>query len=168
VVGVSWFEAEAYCIWLSQELGRPIRLPTEEEWERAARHTDGREYPWGKAFDRNRLNCAEFWAGEDDLSDLGKWRKWLESDSFKTASTTIVGQFPAGNSEAGVSDLSGNAWEWTGSWYDRERVYKAVRGGSWDSNSSYACCADRNRVLRGIFGSNLGFRVLSPGSISGF
>ena len=61
VVGVSWFEAEAYCNWLAKELGKPIRLPTEEEWERAARHTDGREFPWGEKFDRNRLNSAEFW-----------------------------------------------------------------------------------------------------------
>ena len=63
VVGVSWFEAEAYCNWLSEELGRPIRLPTEEEWERAARHTDGREYPWGKEFDRNRLDQRRILGG---------------------------------------------------------------------------------------------------------
>jgi len=66
VVGVSWFEAEAYCNWLTKESGKPIRLPTEGEWERAARHTDGRAYPWGQAFDRNRLNSAEFWAGKDN------------------------------------------------------------------------------------------------------
>jgi formylglycine-generating enzyme required for sulfatase activity len=48
VVGITWFEAEAYCNWLSHEMGQPMRLPTEEEWERAARHTDGREYPWGE------------------------------------------------------------------------------------------------------------------------
>jgi len=168
VVGVSWFEAEAYCKLLSQELGRPIRLPTDEEWERAARHTDGREYPWDNVFDGHRLNCAEFWAGEDDLSELAKWHKWLESDSFKMASTTIVGQFPAGNSEAGVSDLGGNVWEWTSSWYDREKVYRAVRGSSWNYDGRSARCASRVRDLPVDFNANVGFRVLSPGSIPGF
>jgi formylglycine-generating enzyme required for sulfatase activity len=67
VVGVSWFEAEAYCNWLAKESGKPMRLPTEEEWERVARHTDGREYPWGDAFDRNRLNSAEWWAEDSNL-----------------------------------------------------------------------------------------------------
>ena len=89
VVGVSWFEAEAYCNWLSKELGKPIRLPTEEEWERAARHTDGREYPWGEEFDRNRLNSAEFWGGKNDLD----WNQWFEDKGYEVASTTIVGQF---------------------------------------------------------------------------
>jgi formylglycine-generating enzyme required for sulfatase activity/energy-coupling factor transporter ATP-binding protein EcfA2 len=131
VVGVSWFEAEAYCNWLSKELGKPIRLPADEEWERAARHTDGREYPWGEKFDRNCLNSAEFWGGKDDLD----WNKWLDSKGYEVASTTIVGQFEAGNSMAGASDMSGNVWEWTNSWYDAKRVYRSVRGGSWEVQS---------------------------------
>ncbi len=118
VVGVSWFEAEAYCNWLSNELGKPIRLPTEEEWERAARHTDGREYPWGNKFDRNRLNSAEFWDGNNNLN----WAKWWHMPSANAASTTIVGQFETGYSVAGVSDMSGNVWEWTNSWYDARSV----------------------------------------------
>ena len=167
VVGVSLFEAEAYCTWLSSKLDRPIRLPTEEEWERVARGADGREYPWSDEFDRNRLNCAEFWSGEEDLSDLDKLRKWWDSDSFKIASTTIVGQFPDGNSGAGVSDMSGNVWEWMDSWYDRERIYRTVRGGSWDNLRRVARCASRFRDVPGFFVNDLGFRVVSPGSISG-
>jgi formylglycine-generating enzyme required for sulfatase activity/energy-coupling factor transporter ATP-binding protein EcfA2 len=162
VVGVSWFEAEAYANWLGKEMGKPIRLPAEEEWERAARHTDGREYPWGKTFDRNRLNCAEFWGGEDDLSDMKKWSDWVKSDSFKSASTTSVGQFPEGNSETGLSDMSGNVWEWTGSWYDREQVYRTLRGGSWTLTRRNARCAFRNGTVPDTFSLNIGFRLFSP------
>jgi formylglycine-generating enzyme required for sulfatase activity/energy-coupling factor transporter ATP-binding protein EcfA2 len=160
VVGVSWFEAEAYSNWLSQKLGKPIRLPTEEEWERAARHTDGREYPWGSKFDHRRLNCAEFWGGQDDLD----WNKWYEEKGYETASTTIVGQFAEGNSEAGLSDMSGNVWEWTNSWYDAQKMYRIVRGGSWGSDGTYARGASRDRLVPGSFSDALGLRVASPGS----
>ncbi len=164
VVGVSWFEAEAYCLWLSQVTGKPIRLPTEEEWERAARHTDGREYPWGSKFDHRRLNCAEFWGGRDDLD----WNKWLDEKGYEPASTTIVGQFAEGTSQAGLSDVSGNVWEWTDSWYDAEKIYRSVRGGSWYCNRRLARCAYRSRNVPDNFDNFIGFRVLSPGSISGF
>ena len=88
VVGVSWFEAEAYANWLSQQWGKPIRLPSEQEWERAARGLKGRKYAWGDEFDRNRLNCSEFWAQKDDLSNFDEWKKWYEKES-EIASTTI-------------------------------------------------------------------------------
>jgi len=166
VVGVSWFEAEAYANWVAQERGLPVRLPTEEEWEHAARHTDGREYPWGDTFDRNRLNCAEFWSGEEDLSDSQEWIKWLGSSSYEAASTTIVGQFPDGNSEAGASDMGGNVWEWTASWYDAEKTYRTVRGGSWDYYRGFARCAYRFRNVPDNFSYHVGFRLVSPGSIS--
>jgi len=158
VVGVSWFEAEAYCNWLSREQGRPVRLPTEEEWERAARHTDGREYPWGNNFDRNRLNSAEFWGGRDDLD----WQKWYGEKGYENASTTMVGQFPAGNSLSGASDMSGNVWEWTDSWYDRDKIYRAVRGGSWGNGGQSARCASRVWYVPDDFSGGVGFRVVSP------
>ena len=161
VVGVSWFEAEAYCNWLSKELGKPIRLPTEEEWERAARHTDGREYPWGNTFDRNRLSCAEFWAGKDDLD----WSKWYQEKGYEVGTTTVVGQFLEGYSQAGISDLAGNVWDWTGSWYEDQKVNRVLRGGSWTGNSYGARCATRIRLVPGNFDSSVGFRLCSPGSI---
>ncbi len=161
VVGVSWFEAEAYSQWLSKELGKPIRLPTEEEWERAARHTDGREYPWGDAFTRHHLNCAEWWGDQDDLD----WDKWWDEKGYESASTTIVGQFTEGNSMAGLSDMSGNVWEWTNSWYETKQINRAVRGGSWDVDRRGARCACRFRFVPGFF-DDVGFRVLSPGSYS--
>jgi formylglycine-generating enzyme required for sulfatase activity len=164
VVGVSWFEAEAYCNWLSKELNRPVRLPTEEEWERAARHTDSREYPWGDRFDRNRLNISEWWAADDDMTDYKKWDEWHKVGG-QSASTTMVGQFAEGNSAAGVSDMSGNVWEWTDSWYDKTQ--RAIRGGSWDFNRRFARCANRNRNVPDNFNVNVGFRLFSPGSISG-
>ena len=164
VVGVSWFEAEAYCNWLAKKLGKPVRLPTEEEWERAARHTDGREYPWGNTFERNRLNCAEFWAERNDLD----WNKWLEAKGYEIASTTLVGQFTEGNSIAGISDMSGNVWEWTNSWYNKERRWRTVRGGSWNYNWYDARCAYRGRYVPDDYDDSVGFRVVSPGSISGF
>jgi formylglycine-generating enzyme required for sulfatase activity/energy-coupling factor transporter ATP-binding protein EcfA2 len=164
VVGVSWFEAEAYCNWLAQELGKPTRLPTEEEWERAARHTDGREYPWGEKFDRDRLNCAEFWGGKNDLD----WNQWFDSKGYEVASTTMVGQFEAGNSMAGASDMSGNVWEWTNSWYDEEHTRRSVRGGSWFNNRNDVRCAYRVGFIPNYFDDFVGFRVFSPGSISGF
>ncbi|MBP7688935.1 MAG: formylglycine-generating enzyme family protein [Thermoflexales bacterium] len=153
VVSVCWFEAEAYCNWLAHETGKPVRLPTEEEWERAARNTDGREYPWGNDFDRNRLNTAEFWSGKKDLD----WEKWLLSDSYKSASTTMVGQFATGNSVAGISDLSGNVWEWTTM---SEGKYRVLRGGSWYNALRDARCATFLRLVPDNFNYGFGFRVV--------
>ena len=127
VVGVSWFEADAYCRWLSTKLaGKMVRLPTEQEWERAARGIQGREYAWGNDFDRRLLNCAEFWAEKEDLSDDKKWRNWLGSSGFQNASTTLVGQFPEGATPEGICDLNGNVWEWTDSWWESEKVNRLL------------------------------------------
>lgn len=143
VVGVSWFEAEAYCAWISIATGKSCRLPTEVEWERAARGVEGWEYPWGKKFEPQRLNCADAWAGRD-LSDLDAWRKWLEERS-EFVGTTAVCTYPQGGSPAGVWDLSGNVREWTGSAWDAEN--KVVRGGSWYSGRWSARCASRSRSV---------------------
>ncbi len=123
VVGVSWYEAVAYCRWLSAETGRGYRLPTEAEWEKAARGTDARLYPWGDVFEALRCSTR--------ASGLGQ--------------TVPVGQHgPAGESPYGCREMGGNASEWTSSQYwpypyagddgrntaegDAERV---IRGGSW-------------------------------------
>ena len=125
VVGVSWYEAYAYCQWLSEATGRDYRLPTEAEWEKAARGTDGRLFPWGDAFDPSRCNAR--------ASDLQR--------------TVPVGQYsPGGDSSYGCADMAGNVSEWTMSRHkaypydaddgrndpagDAERV---TRGGSWHS-----------------------------------
>jgi len=96
VVGVSWYEAYAYCRWLSEATGRNYRLPTEAEWEKAARGTDGRLYPWGEPFDASRCNTR--------TSDLEQ--------------TTPVGRCsPKGDSPYGCADMVGNVSEWTMSRY---------------------------------------------------
>ena len=123
VVGVSWHEARAYCQWLSEETGRHYRLPTEAEWEKAARGTDGRMYPWGDEFDSSRCNTR--------ASRLNR--------------TVVVGQHsPGGESPYGCADMGGNASEWTRSQYrpypydrsdgrneDEGEAARVIRGGSW-------------------------------------
>jgi formylglycine-generating enzyme required for sulfatase activity/energy-coupling factor transporter ATP-binding protein EcfA2 len=161
VVGVSWFEAEAYCRWLSVQLeGQQVRLPNEFEWERAARGVQGREYAWGNTFERRQLNCAEFWAEKEDISDYEKWKDWLGSPSYQNASTTLAGQFSEGATPEGICDLSGNVWEWTDSWWEEEKVNRVVRGGGWLDDRDYARCASRVGAGPVIFLSRLGFRVV--------
>jgi formylglycine-generating enzyme required for sulfatase activity len=103
VVGVSYYEAEAYAKWAGK------RLPTEQEWEKAARGEDGRQYPWGAEFDKARCNSGE--------SGIGH--------------TTPVNQYPNGVSPYGCYDMAGNVWEWCSSWYERSQSQRVLRGGSW-------------------------------------
>lgn len=91
VVDINWHEAVAFCAWLSAETGRRYRLPTEAEWEKAARGGDGRIFPWGDGFDLQRCNVRE--------SGLGI--------------TTPVGRYQAGASPYNVLDMAGTVWEWT-------------------------------------------------------
>ncbi|MBE9520943.1 MAG: SUMF1/EgtB/PvdO family nonheme iron enzyme, partial [Proteobacteria bacterium] len=103
VVGVSYYEAEAYAKWAGKE------LPTDEQWERAARGTDGRTYPWGDEFDKEKCNTT-------DESGIGK--------------TTRVTRYPNGISPDGCYDMAGNVWEWTTS---SKGKLLMLRGGSWSS-----------------------------------
>ena len=137
VVGVSWYEAQAYCAWLTEKSGREYRLPTEEEWERAARHTDGRAWAWGNDWADGQIN----------------------SDEAGINRTTAVGAFPRGAAACGAQDMSGNVWEWTAS--ESGGGY-GVRGGSWRYSRDDARVAHRLRSRAGLSRNNYGFRLVSP------
>ena len=143
---VSWYQAVAFCRWLSEQLGDEIALPLEEEWEVAARFNDGRFYPWGNAIDNNRANYN------------------LHIDS-----TTAVGIYPQGRqSNLGLDDLSGNVFEWCVNNFEdpndvaiNTTVARRVRrGGSWDYLQYYARAAFRNYAHPANRFSSYGFRVV--------
>jgi formylglycine-generating enzyme required for sulfatase activity len=112
--------------------------------------------------DRHRAHSRA--GGQDDLV----WDQWIDRKGYEIASTTLVGQFPGGNSVAGVSDTCGNVWEWMCSWYYAKKVYRTLRGGSWSYDRWDARCASRGRFVPDYFDYDVGLRVVSPGSISAF
>jgi len=147
VTDVSWFDATAFCRWLSARLDRGVRLPDEWEWQQAAQSGKEYEYPWGPKWLDGRANTRE--------SDI----------QHKTA----VGMFPRGDSEQRVSDLAGNVWEWCRNEYKHPRESGAagdeeprvVRGGSWDFLDVVAHAGRRHDHHPSVRFNALGFRVAS-------
>ena len=138
VAGVDFDDANAYCQWKTKTIGKGWRLPTEEEWEKAARGVDGRCFAWGELED----------------ASLGKCRESREEESQPEP----VGAFPTSESGYGMGDASGSTWEWTASWFDDRRSSRVSRGGSWHNPPPSMRVAFRSRVLpRGRYGSR-GFR----------
>lgn len=151
VVGISWYEARAYCRWLAEAIGKEYRLPTEFEWEAAARGQGDRLFPWGDTFDADRCNSAARGVG-----------KPLPAGSFS----------PEGDSPWGCADMAGNVSEWTAS---RFRLYPVdgsdligeangaglwvTRGGSWHSNPLRVRTTSRGYNDPWFSDSDLGFRL---------
>ncbi|MHB2015986.1 MAG: formylglycine-generating enzyme family protein [Candidatus Xenobia bacterium] len=131
VMNVMWEDANAYCRWVGPQLGAgwTARLPSEAEWEKAARGTDGRRYPWGQYWQDGHCNSAEAPLHE------------LMLDVSGHRGPTPVGSWPAGQSPYGLDDCAGNVWEWTRSRY-RPYPYRASDGREDGTDGAH-------RVLRG-------------------
>jgi formylglycine-generating enzyme required for sulfatase activity len=167
VVNVSWYDARKYIEWLNKKFqsglpkGFRFCLPSEAEWEKAARGFDGNEYPWGDLFDKNKCNTTE----------------------GKEGGTTLVGAYsPQGDSPFGCPDMVGNVWEWTRSLWGKdgnkpqfkypyrfddkrededadESVLRVLRGGSFRFSETSARCAFRFRDYLNFDSTYYGFRV---------
>lgn len=159
VVEVSWYGAKAYCEF------RGDRLPTEAEWEKAARGTDGRPYPWGDSFEQGQVNFCDVNCDQD-------WSNSAFDDGY--AATAPVATYPSGTSPYGVYDMAGNVFEWVGDWYAANYYSispsenpdgpssggaRSVRGGSWASvGGDLSRTANRGRQEPTHTGDTHGFR----------
>jgi formylglycine-generating enzyme required for sulfatase activity len=138
VTEVAWHEAVAFCRWLTEQRGKPVRLPTQAEWETAATPVQG-EYPWG----------AEEPDGE--RANFGN----------AVGTPTPVGIYPAGDGPFGHCDLAGNVWGWCEDDVrtDGSGTWRALQGGSWGSPAEDLRAAIRARSLAGNRSGSFGFRV---------
>jgi formylglycine-generating enzyme required for sulfatase activity len=152
VIAVSWYGAAEYCKWLSKKIGQEFKLPTEAQWENAARGNDQRKYPWGSK--EPNIDLANF------NRNIGK--------------TTPVGSYPEGASPYGLMDMAGNVWEWCSDWYEayyykisplknptgpNRGSNRVIRGGNWRREARFLCCTYRSHTEPSTRYVVLGFRL---------
>ena len=145
VISISWHDAQAYCAWLSKREGRSFRLPTETEWEKAARGVDGRWFPWGNRLDPSLCNMRE-------------------SRRDRPGPVSVEG-YVTDVSVYGVRGMAGNTRDWTATEVtqgegEEARVSCVVRGGSWFTNRQNVRCAHRVFYATTDVNANHGFRIV--------
>ena len=148
VVYVDWNQAQTYCAW------RDASLPTEAQWEKAARSDDGRTYPWGEG-----ISCSQ--------------ANYYDGNKYCVGNTTEVGSYESGKSPYGMYDMAGNVWEWVNDWYSEtyssisqssnplgpdSGQYRVLRGGSWNFSDDVVRSALRGRNTPDLISFNVGFR----------
>ena len=157
VVYVSWSQAAAYCAWAGR------RLPSEAEWEKAARGPEGGIYPWGNAFDGARANYC-------DINCVNAWKDSRFDDGY--FDTSPVGDYPDGASLYGALDMVGNVYEWVADWYGpysrsgqvnprgpATGLEHIIRGGSWGDDAVHIRAAVRSHIPQEEYWTNyIGFR----------
>jgi formylglycine-generating enzyme required for sulfatase activity len=166
ILFVTWDDAKAFCTWLSGKEGKTYRLPTEAEWEKAARGgMQGKKYPWGDALpDGTQCNFA-------DKNTEFPWSDKNSDDGY--AFTAPVGSFPP--NAYGLYDMAGNAWEWCEDWFEwnyyqyspkknpkgsDSGIDRVMRGGSWCNDASLIRCAFRGTIFPDVPNHPRGFRVV--------
>jgi formylglycine-generating enzyme required for sulfatase activity len=149
---LTWFEAVAFCTWLSAKLGYQIQLPTEWQWQQAATGGDpNNQYPWGAEWEASNANTYE----------------------FALVRSTAVGMYPQGASPVGALDMSGNVWEWCLNKYDDPKDTslegldkRVVRGGSWGNYGDDVRATSRYGYAANFRNHDVGFRVVSSSLLS--
>lgn len=157
MVNVTWFGAQAYCDFYGW------RLPSEVEWEKAARGTDGRPFPWGDEIERNQANFysshdlfEKIFAGLGDTTPVGFYDGSVY-DGYQTEEAA---------SPYGLYDMAGNVWQWTGDVYE-DQHYRYMRGGSKDNYEYNLRVWSRNSAGPAFYSTNLGFRCARDLQVDG-